>query len=449
MGSLKAGLLHGNTNCYTLLPLATRNAEDKLEKERAVNLKQDAILSDWLAGTNESTFSGSNNLDALSLFCCLIANECGHYRRGVALSALGRHEEALFALCISVAIDKNPQAVRHELIKVLYNVLSSGYRRYGLPFRTPYNLTEGASRTRSRHQLMNPKRNRRAALNASDCEDNSSGGEEDFTQHERQCNCNGEKKKHAKRNIEKLGFEQILGLRNDPLNVTQDPDVSLRIKMNCISKKRSSNRVNPNNLRLKFALNPIMLVGSLQTVSRRLLLTIAPQNNMKLQAGLDRLYQDIEKLKRLEARPAEILLPPLSGGTAGELDCILCCRLLWKPVTTPCGHTYCWMCLDRCLDYSSACPLCVTSLADVRITLDHFNQQFVKSSDIKILFLAHPLYVLSSLELVNQYQYILAHARFILTRCCVTSTKESCGKLTRDYVPWDKRTSEHETPVHK
>ncbi|XP_017760534.1 PREDICTED: LON peptidase N-terminal domain and RING finger protein 3 [Eufriesea mexicana] len=206
----------------------------------------------------------------------------GHYRRGVALSALGRHEEALFALCISVAIDKNPQAVRHELIKVLYKVLSSGHRRYSLPSRAPYNLTEGASRTRSRHQLMNPKRNRRAALNVSDCEDNSSGGEDEFT----------------------------------------------------------------------------------QTVSRRLLSTTAPQNNTKLQAGLDRLYQDIEKLRRLEPRPAEILLPPLSGGTAGELDCILCCRLLWKPVTTPCGHTYCWMCLDRCLDYSSACPLCVTSLAD-------------------------------------------------------------------------------------
>lgn len=69
--------------------------------------------------------------------------------------------------------------------------------------------------------------------------------------------------------------------------------------------------------------------------------------------------------------PAEILLPPLSGSSAvatGDLDCILCCRLLWKPVTTPCGHTYCWMCLDRCLDYSSACPLCVTSLADVIFT---------------------------------------------------------------------------------
>lgn len=48
----------------------------------------------------------------------------GHYRRGIALSALGRHEEALYALCISVAIDKNPQAVRYELTKVHFCRLS-------------------------------------------------------------------------------------------------------------------------------------------------------------------------------------------------------------------------------------------------------------------------------------------------------------------------------------
>jgi len=45
------------------------------------------------------------------------------------LSALGRHEEALYALCISVAIDKNPQAVRHELIKVRYPV-ARHYKNY-------------------------------------------------------------------------------------------------------------------------------------------------------------------------------------------------------------------------------------------------------------------------------------------------------------------------------
>jgi len=55
-----------------------------------------------------------------------------------------------------------------------------------------------------------------------------------------------------------------------------------------------------------------------------------------------------------------------------DFDCVLCCRTLWQPVTTPCGHTYCWMCLDRCLDYSFACPLCMTSLADVSIIeLEH------------------------------------------------------------------------------
>ncbi|XP_066590063.1 LON peptidase N-terminal domain and RING finger protein 3 [Prorops nasuta] len=206
----------------------------------------------------------------------------GHYRRGLALSALGRHEEALFALCISVAIDKNPQTVRHELARILHKVLSPGIRRQcAVSSRSPYNLMEVASRLRSRHQLMNPKRSRRSCLNSSDCEDNSSG-EEEFT----------------------------------------------------------------------------------QTISRRLLTSSAPQNNAKLQSTLDRIYQEVEKLKRMESRPAENLLPPLSGGNAGELDCILCCRLLWKPVTTPCGHTYCWMCLDRCLDYSSACPLCVTSLVD-------------------------------------------------------------------------------------
>lgn len=49
----------------------------------------------------------------------------GHYRRGIALSALGRHEEAIYALCISVAIDKNPQAVRHELTKVCFAIVLS------------------------------------------------------------------------------------------------------------------------------------------------------------------------------------------------------------------------------------------------------------------------------------------------------------------------------------
>ncbi|KAK2715968.1 hypothetical protein QYM36_010507 [Artemia franciscana] len=45
-----------------------------------------------------------------------------------------------------------------------------------------------------------------------------------------------------------------------------------------------------------------------------------------------------------------------------DFECTLCYRLLWQPVTIPCGHTFCKCCLQRCLDHSSQCPLCKFSL---------------------------------------------------------------------------------------
>ena len=52
---------------------------------------------------------------------------------------------------------------------------------------------------------------------------------------------------------------------------------------------------------------------------------------------------------------------------ANELECSLCYRLLYKPVTTPCGHSFCCSCLDRSLDHQDKCPLCKHSLVDVSL----------------------------------------------------------------------------------
>ncbi|XP_042727725.1 LON peptidase N-terminal domain and RING finger protein 1 [Lagopus leucura] len=47
-----------------------------------------------------------------------------------------------------------------------------------------------------------------------------------------------------------------------------------------------------------------------------------------------------------------------------DFECSLCMRLFFEPVTTPCGHTFCKGCLERCLDYAPQCPLCKESLKE-------------------------------------------------------------------------------------
>ncbi|XP_013887707.1 LON peptidase N-terminal domain and RING finger protein 2 [Austrofundulus limnaeus] len=55
--------------------------------------------------------------------------------------------------------------------------------------------------------------------------------------------------------------------------------------------------------------------------------------------------------------PAELL-------DSGDLECSLCMRLFYEPVATPCGHTFCLKCLERCLDHNPNCPLCKENLAE-------------------------------------------------------------------------------------
>ncbi|CAH2223319.1 LON peptidase N-terminal domain and RING finger 2 [Pelobates cultripes] len=48
---------------------------------------------------------------------------------------------------------------------------------------------------------------------------------------------------------------------------------------------------------------------------------------------------------------------------AADFECSLCMRLFYEPVATPCGHTFCLKCLERCLDHNPHCPLCKENLS--------------------------------------------------------------------------------------
>jgi len=52
------------------------------------------------------------------------------------------------------------------------------------------------------------------------------------------------------------------------------------------------------------------------------------------------------------------LLSSIKESTAKELDCHICYDLMFDPVTTPCGHTFCRKCLARVLDHATQCPEC-------------------------------------------------------------------------------------------
>ncbi|KAG0462461.1 hypothetical protein HPP92_020937 [Vanilla planifolia] len=41
-----------------------------------------------------------------------------------------------------------------------------------------------------------------------------------------------------------------------------------------------------------------------------------------------------------------------------DFECTLCLKLLYEPVTTPCGHSFCRSCLLQSLDHGNRCPMC-------------------------------------------------------------------------------------------
>ncbi|GMP33399.1 hypothetical protein CsSME_00006737 [Camellia sinensis var. sinensis] len=64
-----------------------------------------------------------------------------------------------------------------------------------------------------------------------------------------------------------------------------------------------------------------------------------------------------------------------------DFDCTLCLKLLYEPITTPCGHSFCRSCLFQSMDQSNRCPLCRTVLfisprtCAISVTLNNIIQK--------------------------------------------------------------------------
>ncbi|XP_004500017.1 uncharacterized protein [Cicer arietinum] len=64
-----------------------------------------------------------------------------------------------------------------------------------------------------------------------------------------------------------------------------------------------------------------------------------------------------------------------------DFECTLCLKLLYEPVTTPCGHSFCRSCLFQTMDRGNRCPLCRTVLlisprtCSISVTLKNIIQK--------------------------------------------------------------------------
>ncbi|XP_070769392.1 LON peptidase N-terminal domain and RING finger protein 3-like [Enoplosus armatus] len=93
--------------------------------------------------------------------------------------------------------------------------------------------------------------------------------------------------------------------------------------------------------------------------------------------------------KRSKPEPAEVAdsLSSVVGDATDptDLECSLCMRLFYEPVTTPCGHTFCLQCLERCLDHNPKCPLCKEELSEYLVQRQYCKTVLIENLISKYL----------------------------------------------------------------
>jgi len=117
--------------------------------------------------------------------------------------------------------------------------------------------------------------------------------------------------------------------------------------------------------------------ASLKMKQKRQLLVA---KNKKLCSLLDKVEEGVRTILTMNWKQENRHIEP-EAVDKDDFDCTLCFRLLWHPVTTSCGHTYCKSCIDRSLDHKRECPLCkapLEALHRANLTTNEFVEETIR-----------------------------------------------------------------------
>lgn len=242
-----------------------------------------------------------------------------HCLKATALSKADRNDEALQEYFMCVALKPDWTKVKLEAQKVLSELFSSVFENEDLP--TPLHPLQGGLATR----LIKPS----ALL----------------------------------RSLRPLTQRPGSSSQDSEFSVTKSPpvdDSSSRLSAPCPSKSDSGGEDSTKSLAGVLAALP------------------APPGGLKRKHcgdGPSAVFNPPSKLPRPDESSSVQTAAVCGGRTvpvelldSGDMECSLCMRLFYEPVATPCGHTFCLKCLERCLDHNPNCPLCKENLSEYLAT---------------------------------------------------------------------------------
>lgn len=242
-----------------------------------------------------------------------------HCLKATALSKADRNDEALQEYFMCVALKPDWTKVKLEAQKVLSELFSSVFENEDLP--TPVHPLQGGLATR----LIKPS----ALL----------------------------------RSLRPLTQRPGSSSQDSEFGVTKSPpvdDSSSRLSAPCPSKSDSGGEDSTKSLAGVLAALP------------------PPPGGLKRKHcgdGPSAVFNPPSKLPRPDESSGVQTAAVCGGRTvpvelldSGDMECSLCMRLFYEPVATPCGHTFCLKCLERCLDHNPNCPLCKENLSEYLAT---------------------------------------------------------------------------------
>ncbi|XP_019309522.1 LON peptidase N-terminal domain and RING finger protein 2 isoform X1 [Panthera pardus] len=234
----------------------------------------------------------------------------GHHVKAQALSGLGRSKEVLKEFLYCLALNPECNSVKKEAQKVMCEVL------FPASENVHQNLTPSIQ-----SRILNSRLKAQCAsdINTQPLEEGDNAGSSK----------NPPEKSDVFRNTNSSVLYFILGLHFE-----EDKEVLESILPGAPST--SLKRQFPNDMEDVHDLNGPGKIPKKEAGS-------SPQRNMTSNVGEG---------------------PELSIDVT-DFECALCMRLLFEPVTTPCGHTFCLKCLERCLDHAPHCPLCKEKLSEL------------------------------------------------------------------------------------